>query len=523
MHGMKGVAVINMAHHSDWQVHYNRDEDLWYFLPEPVTLESFHGFIDPIIERVDLYLLDPGSRAQCYPTKVSEMFGADEERWQALRESPPERSSPHIFEKQKEHFETMLELVGDPMAAILARCHEKGIRAGISYRMNDTHYWWLEDHYHFTRFCVEHRDWRMEDGGFDFAIDEVRRMTLDLLKEHCEHFDLDVLELDFTRQTQYFQLDMPQQEKFRLMNDLIKEVRDHALAVGQRRGRPILLQPRGPATIASWENIGLDVKTWIREGWIDAIVPAPPYSMEFDIPVEQFRYLDPTGRLPVYAGLEKCMTPDGGPRHHLSSEMVRGAIAKHARRGADGVHFFNSFAWDRRMELEALEDAGDPAGVAGKNKHYLLTLTSVCENHRKYGASMVTPLPANLPACPERSRRAGETAAPLTLDFLVPDDLQTDPPRALPFRVQFRGMKPEQSAGLQITVNGKALPGPGEWQPAYRAWMGERRDNNYMDPWLKYQTEPRLWRRGKNAITMKLSSPGQAQVILRGVELEVIY
>ena len=498
----------------DWQVHYNRDEDTWYFLPEPVTLDSFYGFIDPIIERADLYLLDPGSRAQHYPTKVAEMFGADEARWQALRESPPERSSPHIFEKQKAHFDTMRELVGDPMAAVFARCHEKGIRAGVSYRMNDTHYCWLEDHYHFTRFCVEHRDWRMEDGGFDFAIDEVRRLTLDLLKEHCEYFDLDVLELDFTRQTQYFQMSMPREEKFRLMNDLIKTLREHAVAVGQKRGRPILLQPRGPATVASWEHIGLDLKTWLREGWIDSIVAAPPYSMEFDIPVEEFRDLDPTGRLRVYAGLEKCMTPDGGPRHHLSIEMVRGAIAKHFRRGADGVHFFNSFAWDREMELEALDAAGDPAGLAVKNKHYLLTLTSVCEHHRKYGASMVTPLPADIPA--------GE-AAPLALEFLVPDDLERHPPRAMPFRVQLRNMAPEQAPDLRVTINETPLPGPGEWQPAYRPWMGERRDNNYMDPWLEFQTQPGLWRQDRNVIAVRLDCAADNAAILRGVELELIY
>ena len=499
----------------EWHVHYNRDEDIWYFLPEPVTLESFYGFIDPIIERVDLYLLDPGSRAQFYPTRVSEMFGADEAHWQALRESPPERSSPHAFEKQKAHFDAMLELVEDPMAAVFARCHEKGIRAGVSYRMNDTHYSRLEDHYHFTRFCVEHRDWRMEDGGFDFAIDDIRRLTLDLLKEHCEHFDIDVLELDFTRQTQYFQLDMPQEEKFRLMNDLVREIREHAVAVGHKRGRPILLQPRGPATVASWENIGLDVKTWIRDGWIDTIAPAPPYSMEFDIPVEEFGALDPSGRLRVYAGIEKCMYPVFGPPHHLTIEMVHGAVAKHFRRGADGVHFFNSFAWDRPMELEALECAHDPAGLAGKNKHYLLTMTSVCGKHRKYGASMVTGLPANIPA--------GELAAPLALDFRVPDDLQNHPPRTMPFRVQLRGMEPKQSSSLEVTVNGKLLPVPGQWRPAYRPWMGESRDNNYMEPWLEFQTEPDLWRQDKNAVTVKLNSPCEAEVILRGMELEIIY
>ena len=518
-------------HEPGWQVLYNRDEDIWCEVEEPVTPGSLYRFIDPILERVDVYLLDPGSRAQYYPTQVSEMFAADEARWQRIAADAPPAASSAYFERQKAHFLALVRAVGDPMAAVFQRCHEKGVSAGVSYRMNDTHYAQLQDHYHFTEFCVDHRAWRIPrdgwyGGGFDFAIDEVRGQAVELLREHCEHFDLDVLEMDFLRHPCFFRKEVARPDRLDMMSEVVGQVREHAAAAGRRRGRPIRVQARVPSTVSACETVGLDVRTWAREGWVDALVAAPPYSMEFDIPVEEFLALDPTGRMAVYAGLEKLISPEGYPGRHLGIQEVRGAIAKHARRGAAGVHFFNGFAWDPELEMAALDEARDPGRLAGKSKHYLLTLTSRLQP----GATMQTPLPAEVPA--------GENAAPLHIDFRVPDDLRSHPPHAMQFSMQLRDMDPEQSANLRITVNGQALSGPGDWRPAYKPWMDHpraygrgpnakarvgSRDHAYMDPWIEFQTPASLWRQDANDVAVKLGVPAEAQVILRGMELSVTY
>ena len=495
----------------NWQVQYNRDQDIWYYLDEPVTLESLHRFIDPIIERVDLYLIDAGSQFQHYPTKVGEMFASDEAHWQSLMQSPPKGSDIEFFTRLKAHFRTLMEQVGDPMACILARCREKGIQAGVTGRVNDRHYCRLADHFTFDRFCREHGDWRLPNGGFDFRIEDVRARRLSFLKEYGDHFaDMDVLELDFMRTSEFFTEDVPRDERFRLMNDFVREIREHALAVGERRGRPITLQARVPITVAGCEGVGLDVGTWAREGWVDALVPAPGYSAEFDTPIEDFRALDGTGSLKVYAGFEGYLIPEGDPPRIPTREILRAATAKHARRGADGVHFFNSFTWDLATELANLDAARDPAEVAGRDKLYLTAIPR--EHHRRRGVALPCPLPAAL--SPDE---------PVRIEFLVADDFREHPPASLRFRVQLRGISPENGEPPRITINGNELAGPGEWQPAYRPWMGDSRDNDYMDPWLEFETRPDMWRQDGNEVTVALPANGKAGVILRGMELDVVH
>ena len=505
---------MSPASDRNWQVHYNRDQDIWRALEEPVTVESLYRFIDPVLDRVDVYLIDAGSRAQYYPTRVTEMIGADEQRWQALMAKRPEGSGWEFYQKQREHFCALVEQVGDPIARLLDRCREKGVVAGVSHRMNDRHYGLDEDHFHFTRFCVEHRDWRMSNRGFDFIHPEVREESLSVMKEICEHFDLDVFELNFGNATpdlrteQFFRADVPPAEQCRLINEMVQEVRAHADRVGQQRGRRLAIQARVPSTADTAWTVGMDLKTWVQEGWVDALIPAPSYAMESDIPAEEFKALDPSGRLKVLVGIEGSGQPVG--RQRLA--LVRGAIAKYARRGADGVHFFNSFCWpDRSQEYQTLDEAHAP-GTPGKTKHYLAAMS--WRPPGKPDMPRISPLPAAIPA--------GEGVSPLHVDLYVADDLAAYPPAQLRFRVQLRGMDPESADRPRITVNGNELAA-GAWRPACQPRMGESRDNDYMDPWLEFKTHPEHWRQDKNVVAVKLHSAGHAEASLRGMELDVIY
>ena len=509
----------------NWEVMYNRDEDIFENPEEPVRIQSLYNFIDPIIAKVDAYLIDPGAKVQNYPTKAGEMYGADEERWNKIEAEngglPEERTFSKRHRLRKTHLQSILKS-GNPISLVIDRCHEKGIKAGVSRRMNDCHPQPTKDSHFYSRFFAEHPQYWLypKYANLDFTVKEVQANTIAIIKEYCDLFDIDILELDFLRHTMYFKPEVPQEKRFRIMNDIVEEIREYSLAIGKKRGRDIALQVRIPPTVNGCENIGLDVKTWVKNGWVDALVPSPAFSVEFDIPVEDWRKLAAESSLKIFPGTDYPIEPEGGPIRYPTIEMMRGAIAKYYRTCADGIHLFNTFCEEKKtgksIELQVLETAQKPESTIGKSKYYLLTLTSQIEWTK--GAEMPMQIPAKIPI--------GESSTPLKIDFLIADDLKRCPPGKMLFRIQIRGMDKLTDNRISVVINGVEISEAGRWLPGYRPWMGDSKDNPYIDPWLEFGTSPDYWRQDNNQVEIKIMpsqlTSGQ-DMFLRGMEVEVIY
>ena len=119
---------------------------------------------------------------------------------------------------------------------------------------------------------MERRTW----GMFDFAHQEVRDHKLAIINEFITRWDNDGMSLDFDRDPKYFRED-GKAENTEKMTELLRKVRGILDRQSKRRGRPQYLHVRVIPRIDVCLNRGLDVKTWVEEGLVDAITPGAGY------------------------------------------------------------------------------------------------------------------------------------------------------------------------------------------------------------------------------------------------------
>ena len=175
-------------------------------------------------------------------------------------------------------------------------CHENGLEIFWCLRMNDGHDAYPAGTRRWTYgldpFKRDHPEYLMGEPGdwdkypdssprhawscLDYGRPEVRDHIFELIREVCEAYDVDGVEMDFFRAARFFRPtldDQPvEQEHLDMMTDLMRRIRTMADEVGRRRGRPILLAPRIPITVELGRFYGLDVERWLEEGLIDIII-----------------------------------------------------------------------------------------------------------------------------------------------------------------------------------------------------------------------------------------------------------
>ena len=109
----------------------------------------------------------------------------------------------------------------------------------------------------------------------DYAQREVRDHRLAIIEEICTNYDVDGFEMDFLRHPYYFKKGQ-EQRGMGLMNDFIQKVRTRLNEIGCKKGRKIMLHVRVPETLEMCTEIGLDVRSWIKQGWVDMVTPMSP-------------------------------------------------------------------------------------------------------------------------------------------------------------------------------------------------------------------------------------------------------
>ena len=270
----------------------------------------------------------------------------------------------------------------DYLALSLAKCRGRGIAAGVSLRMNDTHDTPWPDRSVHSDFWRAHPEWWIEAAyrpqgdymtvrAMDYRQPAVREYFLRLIREIVTDYSPDVLELDFMRFPLYFPPGVAR-ECNDVMSGFVKEVR---ALLGEDR----LLYVRAPVTVASGLEYGLDYAAWAREGLIDGVTVAAHFNTAWDIDMASWRRAV-GGRVALYACAESsAYSPDGGRNYvmGLDEKLLRGFAAANRGQGADGIYLFNFFCareWTGREPLfAALAQLADPATLVGRPKTYCLT------------------------------------------------------------------------------------------------------------------------------------------------------
>ncbi len=442
---------------------YNEDDSNRFMLDPAGTMkpERLDRLVDDLAgSQVTVMLICCNAKNTAYESRVWDVHGlgfdpARDNRQPYFGDTPD--SDRDTLRGWAHNIQLMRDGGVDPMRRMIDRCRQKGIRPWVSMRMNDVHDAHLARSPLHSRFWLEHRDyWRYperftawNDRCLNYGLAPVREHALALIREVCERYDADGLELDWNR----FPLHLREGEeltKGRELTEWMVEVRQVMRQAEGRWKHPICLAARVPARPDVAEGTGLDAVAWARRGLIDHLIVAPFWATtDYDIPVEAWRKRLEGSGVGVTAGLEVRIQPyPGGPVLPNTPERRRGAAMAALSRGSQGIYLFNYFDVATAMP-GLLREMHSVEAMAGKDRSYLVTYTDIAVPGR--------PIPAALPRTLPPGGSAGFTLAPGP----VPR-----PAAVGEVELTLRPAKPGDTPRVQVRLNGlEADRGPSRFGP----------------------------------------------------------
>lgn len=235
------------------------------------------------------------------------------------------------------------------------------IRPWISVRMNDCHHNWQIHHVMISEksrtrkdwYRVKHRqppvgmqraneDFYYWDKCFDYANPEVRNYMLDFISEVLERYDIDGLELDFTRELPSFAIGYEAAGR-EIMTNFVSSVKEMVDRIGKKRNKKIYLQTMigaDPETVYDW---GYDFFAWARKGLIDSLVAIPRWETVYtELPVRFWKELLSPYKVEFAAG-NQILTCDypGGKESSSTLETALGTACAYRSQGADFTYLYN--------------------------------------------------------------------------------------------------------------------------------------------------------------------------------------
>lgn len=292
---------------------------------------------------------------------------------------------------------------GDIVQVFIDRCRLKKQAASISIRLNDAHHKeWVDAKpgdkiagsaaQTLTPFYKAHPEYRLGSDLknwtqriHNWAIPEVRSHKFAFIKELCENYDIDGLELDFLRNYAYFdQGKTTRDERCLIMTSFIRDVRQ-LLDRTQRGDKRRWLCARVPCYMTFMDPLGIDLTAMTAAG-LDIVNASANYftTQEQDIPAIRKAVPNTT----VY--LELCHSIANGPKvadgydaftfRRATPEQLRTAAHLAYADGVDGISLFN-FVYYREHgskgrgpfaepPFETFKSLKDPEALAGDRRQH---------------------------------------------------------------------------------------------------------------------------------------------------------
>ena len=495
---------------------YNSDGDsttLLAFEP-PITVEQACRDVEEMAGTcVDVVSnsMGRGDETFSHPTKYGSIYGEGVTEW-------PEGERVRWVRWMAENTRTLLDQGVNIIDLLAERTHARGMQFWPALRMNDIH---EDDSTRFaafrSRFKKDHPELLIgspypDRGGygypadnftwaFDFAHQEVRDRKRDLVFETCQNHDIDGFELDFQRGPWYFK-DGREQAGMPLLTDMLRQIRNGAAEIADRKGRPFTLMVRIGPTVEKCLANGIDAPTWIEEELADLFVPMHGAYLDMGADVRRFVEMARGTSCRIGGGLEHMSKGYG----HAGADMLYAAALSYFRQGADFIYLFNYDCHRQHTgsigytpeEIQVLKELHDPALIARKNKRYAVTVDLMSNTPNEGGRF---PLPCEL-------KQAGDRAA---FTVLVGDDIEAAGRDGALNDMWLRLTCKHgcAQAGPAVSFNGQALP-PGHRieAPAYTT--------------LTFPDVPA--RQDGNEITVTLDGPDQPDPLrIEGIELVITY
>ena len=287
-----------------------------------------------------------------HDTKAGEVYGE--------RFAEPPNSAAAAIRELREQGTDVLEVAA-------ARTHQHKAEIVASVRMNDTHGMFADPgDPQMSQFLIDHPEFviKRQDGiperALDYSFPEVREHRLAILRELAENYEIDGLELDFTRWAKFF----PRHEapfKSEIMTQFVGEVRGILDDAAQKREKErLLLGVQVLESLYLCHLSGLDPKSWVEQGWMDFLIQCDFNCTNPQIPVAEFaefcvdsdcthhvrmgNMMGGTWNGKPHMSGRKVVQYKGNPGYGglvLTPEEARGAAANAYEFGADGIGLWN--------------------------------------------------------------------------------------------------------------------------------------------------------------------------------------
>ena len=221
----------------------------------------------------------------------------------------------------------------------------------------------------------------------DYAVPEVRKHRLAVMREFMERYPLAGLTLNFIREQ--WCVSFPDQNA-PLLTEFVAGCRRVVEETVRQRGEEPILGAIVPWDLEYCRVMGLEVEDWIRSGLLDYVSPTPSYVSKFGMPVEDWTKLASGTGCAVYPGIigysscrnevcvpeeyeEQTQGPERAKVPHTSKvtpENVRALAHGFYKEGADGVSFFNFYSACYQT-LYPLSELCVPERMQGGERHYV--------------------------------------------------------------------------------------------------------------------------------------------------------
>ncbi len=294
----------------------------------------------------------------------------------------------HVW-RMRETLRHLESLGTDPLHIVSQACHENGLACQFSLRMNDRHHtykhgdgsWYFPEL--FSPWLDANPGLLLEDRALDYTKDEVAAYRLRQIQEVLDRYDVDGIDLDFTRFKPWFrpgEQAVGRPKMTALLGALRQLTRKHGKTLSAR------FEYDPQACIES----GLDVESWLAEGLLDQVTLGGIGDHTPDAPSDWWVEHAHAAGCKVFPGIEGqlhwCPGSGGGggglhPGDGIaegfgppSIEYMRAVAANHYRSGADGVSLFNFTCADGPFAHAALDELTQPETLEGKDKQYVAAL-----------------------------------------------------------------------------------------------------------------------------------------------------
>lgn len=494
--------------------------------PVPQTMEQFlETMYAPMTDtQVGAHFWCMGEHTARYRSDVLETVGENVSR---------RYHSAHAYNFD-ENVLAMIERGDDPQAAAIERGHELGMHVYASVRMNDNHFHGMQpsdmttfDHNGLTQMRREHPDWVLGDGAqsdwfalsWNMAVPEVREHRHEHVKELCERWDWDGVELDYQRHGYHLPKDYGYKLRYAI-TDLQRTIRQTTDRLSHERGGPFYVAARVSGTPEMCKRIGYDIETWVEEGLVDILIPSASSGTDPLLDIEGFKALTEGTDIAVYGCIYgDTNSPHVGPESATTKrdDMILGGIAsRHYSLGADGIYVFN-FHGGRMHRRKLLTSMGSPDTLKGKSKIYAATHKIARVTGRWRGAELNDRIYAQVPV-PLLKTMSGDGPS---VKLVISDDFSTDTPQSI--RLRLRMEEWTTADKVDVTFDREALPNP-DLEYADVSPLGEYSFSTIV--WQSYELSPDQVSTGEHMVKVILRDRNPhliPDLTLTNVELVVDY